>query len=73
MQRLRRWQRSRLAALICTGGMMLQLGSCDFGQITTTVTLSGEELISTLVRGAITGPLNEFIDDAVSELFSDEG
>ncbi len=73
MKRSQRIFRSKLAAMLCSGGMIFQLGSCDFGDITTSVTLSGEELITTLVRGAIIGPLNAFIDDTVSGLFSDEG
>ncbi len=71
MRRFQRLSRGKLAALVCSGGMMFQLSGCDFGQINATVTLSGEEIITTLVRGAITGPLNEFINDTVSGLFND--
>jgi len=73
MGRSQRIIRSKWFALLCSGGMMFQLSGCDFGQVDATVTLSGEEIITTLVRGAITGPLNQFINDSVSGLFNDGG
>jgi hypothetical protein len=49
----------------------LAFGGCQLGDFTTTstVTLSGRDVVSYLVRSAIMTPLQNFIDNAVNEFF----
>lgn len=64
----------RLAGLLFSGGMLLQLGSCDFGNFavttTTTSTLDAREAIIQLVRGAIITPLDAYVTNAISDLLT---
>lgn len=68
--------KKRLAGLLFSGGMLLQLGSCDFGSFaattTTTTTIDAREVIIQLVRGAIITPLDAYVTNAVSNLLSNE-
>ncbi len=49
----------------------LAFGGCQLGDFTatSTVTLSGREVVSFLVRSAIMTPLQTFIDNAINEFF----
>jgi hypothetical protein len=64
-------RRTRAAGSLFAAATMYQLGGCDFGQITTTVTLDGSDFIVTLVRGAILTPLDNYITNAVNNLFDE--
>ncbi len=69
---LKTWKRTfqkRVLSGICAGGMMLQLGGCEIGEITTTTTLDGRELLISLVRGAILAPIDVLITDAINDAF----
>ena len=57
------------AGLFCTAGVVFQVGSCNFSEITTTTTLDGREVIITLVRNAILTPIDLWITAAVNEMF----
>lgn len=70
MRRLERTMRHKVVGMLCTAGVVFQVGSCDFGEITTTTTLNGRELVITLVRSAILTPIDQFITVAVNELFN---
>lgn len=72
MNRRSKCVRRKFAAMMMTGGMMFQFGGCDFGSVTTAVTLSGEELIISLVRAAIINPIDQFITDQVNAAFADD-
>ncbi len=58
----------RRATAILAAGMMFQLGGCDFGQITVTQTLNTNELVISVIRGAILDPINLFITGAVNDI-----
>ncbi|MCP4592913.1 MAG: hypothetical protein GY842_19425 [bacterium] len=62
--------RRRLAVLIAGTACALPLGSCDLGEFTTTstVTLSGREVVEYLVESAILTPLNTYVGDRVDDL-----
>ena len=64
----------RRLMLVGATGFLCQLGSCDFGSITTTstVTLDGGELIASLVRSAIITPLDQWLTDTVSGAFESD-
>ena len=62
-------RRAREGAAVCAIGIVCQFGGCDIGEITTSVTLSGQDLVIGLVRGAILGPLDAFITDAINDAF----
>ena len=51
-----------------------ELCSCNLNDITTTttVTLDGREVIISLVRQAILTPIDQYITEAVNELFDDD-
>lgn len=66
MLRARRW------AALCAAGMVCQFGGCDIGEITTTVTLSGRDLVISVVRGAILTPLDAFITQAINDAFDSD-
>jgi hypothetical protein len=74
MQSFKRAIRRKKIAALCAAGFLCQLCSCDFGQISTTMTttLDGREVIISLIRGAILEPIDQFITDAVYEFFGDE-
>lgn len=65
-------KRKRCLTWLLTGGFLMQLGSCNFGNVATSVTLDGRELIITLIRSAILTPLDQFITDSVNDLFADD-
>jgi len=67
-----RGSRGRAFAALLYAGLALQLGGCNFGEITTTTTLDGRQLIESLLRGVILTPLDQFITDSVNDLFADE-
>ena len=62
----------KMLGAICGGAIMLQLGSCDIGNITTTTTLNGRDAIIQIIRGAILTPIDAFITSAVNEAFGDD-
>ncbi len=62
-RRLRKW------AAVSAVGMVCQFGGCDIGEITTTVTLSGRDLLINVVRGAILAPLDAFVTQAINDAF----
>ncbi|MCO6437196.1 MAG: hypothetical protein J5J06_08930 [Phycisphaerae bacterium] len=72
MMQLRKVLSRRAAAAALSAGMLFQLGGCNFGQVSTTFTLDGRELIISLVRTAIINPLDMYITDAINNAFSNE-
>jgi len=64
-------KRTRAASAFLAAATAFQLGGCDFGQITTTVTLDGQDFFITLIRGAVLTPLDNFITDAINNAFDD--
>lgn len=66
-----RWQR-RLVALGMSGTVFaFPWGSCDLGEFTTTstVTLSGRDVVSFLVRSAVLTPVETAVDRVITNLF----
>jgi hypothetical protein len=71
MKPYRRMHRLRHFAATSLLGITLAFGGCELGEFTTTstVTLSGREVVSFLVRSWIMSPLEAAIDNAVNEFF----
>jgi hypothetical protein len=65
-----RWAR-RYGALICGTALAFPFGRCNFGEFTSTstVTLDSRQVIAFLVRGAILTPIEQAIDAGVNRLF----
>ena len=63
---------NRSLGALGAGAILFQLGGCDFGQITTTTTLDGRELVISLIQGAILNPIESYITDTVNNAFGDE-
>jgi len=61
----------RRLALVCTAGTALAFGGCNLGEFTTssTVTLSGREVLTYLVRSALLTPIQTAIDQGIDNLF----
>ena len=72
MKSRRRCILNRWLAILGATGFLCQLGSCEIGEITTTSTIDGRELIISLIRDAILAPLDEFVTEAVNDAFSDD-
>jgi hypothetical protein len=70
--RIRGSSTRRLAGLLFSGGVLLQFGSCDIGEITTTTTLDGREAVIQIVRGAILTPIDAYITNVITEFFEEE-
>ncbi len=73
MKQYRRWHGVRRIAAVGLLGTTLAVGACDLGEFstTTTVTLSGRDVVSYLVRAAIMTPLQTAIDGAVNNFFDE--
>ncbi len=63
----------RLLPLLCSGGMLVQMQSCDTSQIvattTTTTTIDPQQAVLQLLRGIILTPIDTFLANAVNEVF----
>jgi hypothetical protein len=71
---MRTWKRLvglRKYALTTMLGTTLAIGSCNLGEFTSTstVTLSGREVVSFLVRSWILTPIQDAIDNGINKLF----
>ncbi len=64
--------RHRTMGTLGAGAMLFQLGGCEFGDITTTTTLDGRELVISLIQGAILNPIDAFIIETVNDAFGPE-
>lgn len=64
--------RRRALAAICSAAFLFQAGSCQFDEITTTVTLDGRDVFVTLFRDAILGPIDAYVTDAIDDFFGDD-
>ncbi len=65
-------RRARRLSAVLAAGTMFQAGGCNLGEITVTQTVSGADLIVSLIRGAILQPIDAFVTDAVNEAFGVE-
>lgn len=62
----------KLTGLALTGSLLaFPFGSCDFGDFTSTstVTLSGREVVTYLVRTALLSPIEQAINTGIDKLF----
>lgn len=64
----------RRLTLAGAAGFLCQLGTCDLGEITTTstTTVNGNELLVSLVRGAIITPLDLWLTDTLNDAFESD-
>jgi hypothetical protein len=53
-------------------GILCQFGGCDIGQITTSTTMDGRQVLISLVRGMILTPIDAFITDSINNLFGED-
>ncbi len=63
----RRLSSVRRAAALWAAGAVFQVGGCDFGQITVSQTINANDLVISVIRGAILDPIDAFVTDAVNE------
>ncbi len=64
-------KRERIGGLALVAlASVFQFGGCNIGEITTTSTVDGRELLISLVRGAVLGPIDAFITDAINQAFN---
>jgi hypothetical protein len=64
-------KRAKALGLLCGLGTLCQLGGCDLGTITTSMTLDGRAAIIQLVRGAILTPIDAFITETINNAFGE--
>ncbi len=64
----------RRLTLAGAAGFLCQFGTCDLGEITTTstTTVNGNELLVSLVRGAIITPLDLWLTDTLNDAFESD-
>ena len=72
MKTIKERLRAKAVGVLCTVGVVCQFGGCSIGEITVTQTVDGRELLISLIRGAILGPIDEYITTAVNEAFDDD-
>lgn len=72
MRRMNIVNRFRRAAAILSAAMVFQLGGCDLGSIQVTQTIETRQLVIDLINGAILGPIQTFVTDAVNNAFGVE-
>ena len=60
-----------IPTLLCASAVF-QFSGCSFGEITTTTTVDGRELLISLIRGAVIAPLDQAITEAINDAFGDE-
>jgi len=65
------FKRRRALAAFCSAAFLCQAGSCQFNDITTSVTLSGRDVFLTLFRDAILGPIDTYVTEAIDDFFDD--
>ena len=53
-------------------GILCQFGGCDIGQVATTSTMDGRQVLISLVRGMILNPIDAFITDSINNLFGED-
>lgn len=63
---------ARVLGTALGAGMACQLGGCELGAVTTSVTLDGRELLVSVIRGALLQPLDAFVTGAINNLFDDD-
>ena len=63
--RERNLSRVRRAAALLAAGAVFQLSGCDFGQITVSQTINANDLVISVIRGAILDPIDAFVTAAV--------
>ena len=63
----------RAVVLTATGAMAMQLGSCQLSDInvSSAVTINGQDALIELIRGAVLAPIDQFITDGINNLFDD--
>ena len=57
----------RKTAMMLSAGTVFQLGGCDFGQITVSQSINANDLVISVIRGAILNPIDAFLTQAVND------
>ena len=73
MKSIRRALRNKSLGMLLGMGILCQFGGCDIGQVTTTTTMDGREVLISLVRGAILTPIDAWLTNGINNLFGEEG
>ena len=63
---------ARLVAAACTIGFLGQFSGCQFDELTVTQTVDARELVISLVREAVLGPIDDFLTVAINDAFEEE-
>ena len=63
-----------ITAIVVIGVSLAPLVGCELGEFTTTTTttLSGEEVVTYLVRSLVVTPIDEFLTDRIEDFFGEE-
>lgn len=72
---LRRWKGSTLrkcAVSVLGAGMLLQIGSCQLGDVTTTSTVAGRDLLLQFLRAFLIAPIDAALVNAVDGVVDNE-
>jgi len=72
MKSLRRMMQKKSLGMFLGFGMLFQFGGCNIGEITTTTTTDGRQVLISLVRGMILGPIDTWITAGINDLFGAE-
>ncbi len=72
MKRLQHALRRRAIGAFLAAGALCQFGGCEIGEITTTSTVDGRELIISVARNLILTPIDQFITNAINDALSSE-
>ena len=72
MKSLRRMMRKKSLGLLLGLGVLCQFGGCNIGEVSTTTTMDGRQVLISLLRGAILTPIDVFITDSINDLFDDD-
>lgn len=72
MKRFQHALRRRGLGAFLAAGTLCQFGGCEIGEITTTSTVDGRELIISILNSAILTPIDQFITNAINDAFTSE-
>ena len=66
----KKWRRrTRLLGVICGGGAAFQVAGCDFGSVNVMQTVNANEVIAGLLRSVILTPINNWVNNAIDNVF----
>jgi hypothetical protein len=64
--------RKKYLGMLFGMGVLCQFGGCNIGEVTTTTTMDGRQVLISLVRGAILTPIDAWITNGINNLFRED-